>query len=99
MNLFSTIRYYKDRLKPHGLEEIVSSRKSAARGYVFIVELDGKYYMLVNGNDLNVALSQLPSKTLDTINLSSRLLDVPITDSEHKAHSIQNGVFKWASRL
>lgn len=98
MTLFSNIRYAKDYYRE--IDEIVVTRKYAARGFVYLVEWGGKMLLLVNANDYHVALSCLPGKTIDNVNLSGNLMDVPVTESEEKAITVQaTGVFRWASKL
>ena len=101
ITLFSKVRYLKDQLRASAnkIQEVVVSRKSVVRGFVFLIELDGKYYLLVNETDLNVALSQLPKSTIDNVNLSGKLLDLPLVESEDKAMKAQTGVFKWVLAL
>ena len=101
MNFFHGVRYYKDGLRAVAkkIEAVLVSKKYVARGYVYVVEHDDKHYILVNSTDFNAALSRLPSYTIDKINLSARVFDIPIVENEGKAFSVQTGVFRWASRL
>lgn len=99
--LFSNVRYFKDRLRERlkKLNQIIVSRSYVSRGYVFLIELDGKYYLLVNANDYHVALSHLPAASLDEVNLSSYIMGVPLVESENEALRVQTGVFQWACKL
>ena len=100
MTLFSDIRYAVDtlRMQKRRVYEILTHKKWVARGYAYLVEYNGRHYMLVNTHDLEVAIAKLPSKTIDNMD-TSRIFDVPVNDSEQKLTEVMKGVFQWASRL
>ena len=97
--MFTGVRESKRLARKEGkkIEAIIVHRTMVVRDYMFLVELDGRYYILVNAHDLDLALARLPSKTID--GLDSRILDVPIIEEESRVFPVLGGVFKWACRL
>ena len=100
MNLFTQIRQKTDEigtpLRP--IHRILTHPRWVARGYVFLVESDGKLYFLVHQKDLEVAIAKLPTKTVRGVDMT-RIMGIPVSEDEEEMKKIINGVFRWASRL
>ena len=100
MTLFTDIRYTVDMLRSQKrrVYNILTHEKWVARGYVYLVEYNSKFYMLVNKHDLEVAIAKLPSKTIENMD-TSRIFDVPVVEGADKLTEVMKGIFHWSSKL
>lgn len=94
MNALELIRLYR---KEHEIAEIVSDPVVIARGFVFLVELRDKHYILVNSRDLDIAIVQVFEDEFD--NIQNYLDNMEVRESMWRAMEILQGVVVCASRV
>lgn len=100
-SIFSDVAYWKSTLRQtrRKIYRILTSKKLIARGFVYLVEWEGKFYLLVNTNDLEIAIAKLPSKSIEQLNLDNRIMDIPCEENEELVGKVSTGLFAWASKL
>jgi hypothetical protein len=101
MSLFSSIRYHQDRLRFIGKKHsgILTSPIHVVRQYIFSIEWNDEYYLLVNEHDLHRALVHLPPATLEVYRLNEEILGLPVIHTKSKIEEVMKGVFRWTSKL
>lgn len=100
MNLLTGMRRKVDELgeELRRIDRILTHPRWIVRGYMFLVQYRGRYYLLVNKKDLEIAVARLPSKTIKGIDLSM-VMGIPVSNREEDVMKVIDGVFTWASKL
>lgn len=100
MSLFSVVHQKVNQYgeKHRKIDRILTHPRWVVRGYVFLVEHEGKLYILVNYNDLELAIARLPAKTINNTDFST-IYSIPVSANEEEMQRAICGVFTWASRL
>jgi hypothetical protein len=93
MNLFEELRRIADlvRMKHKWVDEILIHRQFVARGYVYLVEYQERFFILMNSYDLDIAASQMPS--VSTGYPFSYVMGIPVCEDGEKIKRIMTGVW------
>lgn len=82
----------------HTVKKVVSDVKAVSRGYVFLVEHEQDYYVLVNALDMNVAIVRMYNEESEK-HISDYLHGVPLVESWMDAVRLSSGVFRCALQV
>jgi hypothetical protein len=93
MNLFEELRRIADLMKQKHkwVDEILIHRKFVARGYVYLVEYQERFFILMNSYDLDIAINQMPS--IPAKYPLNYIVGIPICEDGEKIKQIMTGVF------
>jgi hypothetical protein len=94
----SALELIEDLILRHPVQKVVTDVKTISRGYVFLVEHEHEYYVLVNALDMNIALVRMYNDDT-TKQLSDYLHGVPLVESWMDAARLSSGVFRCALQV
>lgn len=96
--MIQSIHELMDEYKAKGIyiSEIYHHTSGVVRGWMFVLEYEGKYYLVLNTFDLRKALKGIPlSRAME---VEPRIFDVPVYEDEAKINKVMAGVFVWAKQ-
>lgn len=93
MNLFEELRRIADlmRQKRRWVDEILIHRQFVARGYIYLVEFQERFYILMNSYDLDIVVAQVPF--ISTSYPYNFIMGLPVAEDTEKIKRIMCGVF------
>lgn len=93
MNIFEKIRRAVENAKTRGqrVTEILMDSTWVARNGVFLVEFEGKFYIIINKGDLMHAIAGLPQ--IEQTSLQEHIYNIPVWEDSYKVLQVMCGVF------